>query len=199
MTLRIGLTGGIGSGKSTACRIFAEFKVPIIDADVIANRITRPGKPLLKSLSNIFGKEIMQKNGALDRKKLRLKIFQDDAARKTLEDILHPAIYSNIGDEVKNITAEYCIISIPLLLETGGAEIIDRILIIDVPEKLQLSRASNRDNMDENKIAAIIDCQISRRQRRPCADDLIDNTGSIEDLRKQICDLNKFYRTLCKG
>lgn len=196
MVLRIGLTGGIGSGKSTACEIFSELKVPVIDADVIAVKAVKPGMPALQSIIDEFGVKIITKDGYLNRKKLRDRIFKNESDRRKLESILHPVIYKEIERQTKSINSAYCIISIPLLLETGTSDIIDRILVIDIPKELQLSRASARDNASLKNIETIIHSQISRDDRLAAADDIINNEGDIENLRRQIYDLYEFYKSI---
>lgn len=196
MVLKIGLTGGIGSGKSTACEIFSELGVPIIDADIVARKVVQAGMPALQLIKEKFGEDIITKDGLLDREKARDQIFTNEIDRKKLENILHPVIYERIAHETENIDSSYCIISIPLLLETEALEIIDRVLIIDVSEKLQLSRASVRDNASLNDIERIIRTQISRDNRLAAADDIINNEGDIENLRRQIHDLHEFYKSI---
>ncbi|MFB3089907.1 MAG: dephospho-CoA kinase [Gammaproteobacteria bacterium] len=196
MVLRIGLTGGIGSGKSTACEIFSELKVPVIDADVIAVKAVKPGMPALQSIIDEFGVKIITKDGYLNRKELRDRIFKNESDRRKLESILHPVIYKEIARQTKGINSAYCIISIPLLLETGTSDIIDRILVIDIPKELQLSRASARDNASLKNIETIIHSQISRDDRLAAADDIINNEGDIENLRRQIYDLYEFYKSI---
>lgn len=196
MVLKIGLTGGIGSGKSTACEIFSELGVPIIDADIVARKVVQAGMPALQLIKEKFGEDIFTKDGLLDREKARDQIFTNEIDRKKLENILHPVIYERIVHETENIDSSYCIISIPLLLETEALEIIDRVLIIDVSEKLQLSRASVRDNASLNDIERIIQTQISRDNRLAAADDIINNEGDIENLRRQIHDLHEFYKSI---
>ena len=196
MVLRIGITGGIGSGKSTACEIFSELKVPVIDADVIAVKAVKPGMPALQSIIDEFGVKIITKDGYLNRKELRDRIFKNESDRRKLESILHPVIYKEIARQTKDINSAYCIISIPLLLETGTSDIIDRILVIDIPKELQLSRASARDNASLKNIETIIHSQISRDDRLAAADDIINNEGDIENLRKQIYDLHEFYKSI---
>lgn len=196
MALKIGLTGGIGSGKSTACEIFSELGVPVIDADVIAHELVKPGMPAFNEIKIIFGTEIISSDGTLDRKIIRDKIFANEIDRKKLENILHPAVYEKISIQVKNINSKYCIISIPLLLETNASKTVDRILVIDVPRELQLERASNRDRTNKSDIDAIIDSQISRKDRLSAANDIVDNKGNINDLRKKICDLHEFYSNI---
>ena len=196
MVLRIGLTGGIGSGKSTACEIFTGLGVPVIDADIIAHSLVKPGMPALEAIIKVFGKEVISNDGTLDRKVLRDKVFVNNIDRKKLEDILHPAVYREISVQVENINSRYCIISIPLLLETDASITVDRILVIDIPRGQQLERASNRDKTNRNDINAIIDSQISRKDRLSAADDIVDNNGEINDLRKKIYELHKFYSNI---
>ena len=193
MILKIGLTGGIGSGKSTACEMFTELGVPVIDADIIAHKLVKPGMPALEEIIKLFGKEVISNDGTLDRKILRDKVFANSIDREKLEDILHPAVYREISVQVENINSGYCIISIPLLLETDASRIVDRILVVDVPRELQLERASDRDKTSKKDINAIIDSQISRKDRLSAADDIVDNKGDINDLRKKICELHKLY------
>ena len=196
MVLKIGLTGGIGSGKSTACEIFSEFGVPVIDADIIAHNLVKPGMPVLQAIINEFGEGIVTKDGSLDRKKLRDQIFTNETDRKKLENILHPAIYNEIAHETEGIHSKYCIIALPLLLETGASKIIDRILIINAPGELQLSRASIRDNVSKSDIEAIMHSQTSPDDRLAAADDIVNNDGDIDNLRRQICDLHRFYTSI---
>lgn len=193
MVLKIGLTGGIGSGKSTVCKIFSEFGVPVIDADIIAHSLVRPGMPALEEIAKTFGKELISNDGTLDRKKIRDQIFANDTERKKLEKILHPAVYKEISVQVENINSKYCIISIPLLIETDASDTVDRILVIDVPRELQLQRASNRDKTNKSDIKSIIDSQISREDRLAAADDIVNNDGNIENLHRQISGLHEYY------
>jgi len=152
--------------------------------------------PAFNEIKIIFGTEIISSDGTLDRKIIRDKIFANEIDRKKLENILHPAVYEEISIQVKNINSKYCIISIPLLLETNASKTVDRILVIDVPRELQLERASNRDRTNKSDIDAIIDSQISRKDRLSAANDIVDNKGNINDLRKKICDLHEFYSNI---
>jgi len=196
MVLKIGLTGGIGSGKSTACEIFSELGVPVVDADVIARKVVKPGMPALQLIIDEFGAKIITKDGCLNRNELRDRIFKNETDRRKLESILHPVIYKEIARQTKDIGLPYCIISIPLLLETGASDIFDRILVIDVSKELQISRASVRDNASLKNIETIIHSQISRDDRLAAADDMLNNEGDIENLRRQIYDLHRFYTSI---
>ena len=196
MALKIGLTGGIGSGKSAACEIFSELGVPVIDADNITHSLVKPGMLAFKEIIKMFGNEVISSDGTLDRKIIRDTIFTNKIDRKKLEDILHPAVYREISVQVENINSKYCIISIPLLLETDASKTVDRILVIDVPRELQLKRALNRDKTNKSDIDAIIDSQISRKDRLSAADDIVDNKGDIDNLRKRIRDLHEFYSSI---
>lgn len=196
MVLKIGLTGGIGSGKSATCEIFSELGVPVIDADDIAHKLVKPGMPAFKEITRLFGNEVISVDGTLDRKIIRDRVFANEIDRKKLENILHPAVYEEIAVQVKSINSRYCIISIPLLLETDASKTVDRILVIDVPRELQLERAANRDKTNNSDIDAIIDSQISREARLSAADDIVDNRGDINDLRKKICDIHEFYSNI---
>jgi len=196
MALKIGLTGGIGSGKSAACEIFSELGVPVIDADNIAHNLVKPGMPAFDEIKKLFGNGVISSDGTLDRKIIRDKVFANEIDRKKLEIILHPAVYEEIAVRVKNINSKYCIISIPLLLESDASKTVDRILVIDVPRELQIERAVNRDKTNKSDINAIIDSQISRKDRLSAADDIVDNKGDINDLRKRICDLHEFYSNI---
>jgi len=193
-TLRVGLTGGIGSGKSSVCKLFADLGVPIIDADQIAHELVRPGQPALQAIIETFGEEIVTDyKGNLDRKRLRELIFRDSDSRKKLENILHPLVYDEIEDQLTKITSPYCIICIPLLIETRAINKVDRVLVIDIPEALQIQRACQRDNMDIEDIQKIIRAQTSRDIRLNAADDIIRNDGNLTSLHKQVKDLHKCY------
>lgn len=192
--MRIGLTGGIGSGKSTACRIFAESGVPVIDADQIAHRLSAKGQPAFQAIKLLFGDKVIQEDGELDRKKIRKIVFEDNKARLKLENILHPLIYSEIDKLVSEITSGYCIICIPLLIETGSIDKVDRVIVIDTTEEQQINRASLRDNVDKEIIKIIINKQVSREKRLGVAHDVIHNDGNIWHLRLQIHELNNKYK-----
>jgi dephospho-CoA kinase len=194
--LRIGLTGGIGSGKSTACRIFSDLGVPVIDADQIAHELSAKGQPAHLDIILAFGDKVIRSDGELDRSKIREIIFNDDDARLKLEGILHPLIYNEIDKQVSKLDHDYCIICIPLLIESGATNKVDRILVIDTPVEQQIKRTVARDGMDQNMITRIINTQVTRNERLSIADDIISNDGDIESLKKQIIGLNDRYKNL---
>lgn len=192
----IGLTGGIGSGKSTVAGLFAEYGIPIIDADQVARELVAPGQPALQRIVQTFGEEILNGDGTLDRKKLRDLIFHDSKQRKQLEAILHPLIREDMLDQLDSLEAPYAILVIPLLVDTGNWEMIDRILVVDTEEDLQIERVMQRDNVSLEQAEAIIDNQVSRQERLAAADDVIENIGNTEDLKIQVKRLHEFYLNL---
>ena len=195
----VGMTGGIGSGKSEAAKLFAELGVPIVDVDTISHELTASGQDTLKEISQAFSQDILNSDGSLNRHALRQKVFADSEARKTLEAILHPAIYSQAIKELKkNATAPYQILAIPLLFENERyLDIINRSLVIDSTPEMQIARASKRDGRSEGDIQKIIDVQIPRAKRNSLADDIILNDGSIEELREKIKQAHEKYINTC--
>lgn len=194
--LRIALTGGIGSGKSTVTSLFQELGTPIIDSDVVARDIVKPDSPCLNAIINEFGVELLTNEGYLNRSKLREIIFNDNKNKIKLEAILHPVIYKEIESQIAEINYPYCLIVIPLLIETKAIDRFDRILLVDTDEELQIKRASNRDNVSSQTIKKIMKYQASRQQRLECADDIINNTVEIEKLNESVLTLHKKYLKL---
>lgn len=190
---RVALTGGIGSGKSTVALKFQELGVPVIDSDVISRDIVKPDKPFLKKILNEFGNDLLSSDGSLDRKKLRTIIFNDDIARKKLDNILHPAIYQEIDDQIKELTYPYCLVVVPLLLETNAFDHFDRVLLVEVSEDIQIERAKKRDNTSAENIKKIIKSQIAHEKRLKYADDIINNNLKIEELNESIQKLHDKY------
>jgi dephospho-CoA kinase len=195
----VGLTGGIGSGKSEAARLFAELGVPIVDVDIISHELTASGQATLKEITVVFGKDILNSDGRLNRAALRQKVFTDGEARKKLEAILHPAIYNKAIERLQeNASAPYQILAIPLLFESDRyLNIINRSLVIDSDTKLQIARASKRDGLLEADIQKIIDVQMPREKRNALADDLILNDGLIEELKEKIKHVHEKYINTC--
>ena len=191
--LRIGLTGGIGSGKSEASREFARLGVPVIDTDVIARELVRPGQPALAEIVARFGTEMLGENGNLDRTRLRKTVFSDPGLRRQLEAILHPRIRERAEALTEQVKGPYCVLVIPLLVETSGDYPLDRILVIDSPRELQVERIAARDGLSESEIEAILETQASREQRLAIADDIIVNDASPEHLRSEIERLHRLY------
>lgn len=191
--LIIGLTGGIGSGKSTVAKLFQQLGVPIIDSDEIAREVVSPGSPLLNEISNYFGPQIIDHDGSLKRRELRELIFANNQDRIWLEQHLHPAIYERIREKINLINAPYCIIVIPLLIETNPGDLVDRILVIDSPKNLQIERVEKRDKTSKENILSIIQSQVTRKERLAAANDIIDNSGDMNSLKPQIIRLHNQY------
>ncbi len=196
--LKIGLTGGIGCGKTTVTRLFEQLKIPVIDADVIAHQCVEPGQPALDILKDRFGTHILQSNGQLNRAFLRDQVFSSPQQKKLLESIMHPLIYQRIDEHVKTLGHQhpYCILSIPLLLETKQTRLVDRVLVIDCPEAQQRQRVRQRDQLSDARIDSIITSQVSRKQRLSQADDIIDNSDSLDSLAEQVKKLHNQYLNL---
>ncbi|OQW75666.1 MAG: dephospho-CoA kinase [Proteobacteria bacterium ST_bin11] len=194
--LKIGLTGGIGSGKSTVCRMFAEFGVPIVDADLIARWLVEPGQPALARIASTFGSEMLNQYGSLNRGKLRDTVFADPAKKAQLDAIMHPLVYANIVLEVNALQTDYCVIAVPLLLESKNPYTVDRILVVDCSVETQLARVTARDKLSQAQVQAIINTQIQREQRLAKADDVIDNDAGPEQLAEQVKRLHNSYLLL---
>jgi dephospho-CoA kinase len=194
--LKVGLTGGIGGGKSTVARIFANLNIPVLDADEIAHRLVETGRPALAQIRQEFGENVLNPDGSLNRKNLRERVFSDTQQKQKLEAILHPLIYKTIDAELKQLIAPYCIISIPLLFETNMTHLVDRILVIDCPVETQIERVKIRDNLTVERIQSIIDNQVSRAFRKAKADDLIDNSNTDYGLAEQVKKLHNLYLSL---
>lgn len=191
--LRVGLTGGIGSGKSTVCRLFADLNVPIIDTDIIARRLVEPGQIALSRLADAFGTAIINRDGSLDRAMLRQLAFSDAHHKQRLDAIMHPLIFQEMEVQVRQVRAAYCLLVIPLLVETHNNYALDRVLVVDCPETVQIQRVINRDGISEEQARAIIAAQSSRRQRLALAHDVIDNTAPPEHLAEQVKRLHNSY------
>ncbi len=193
----VGLTGGIGSGKSMVADCFASHGVPVIDTDVIAHDLTTPGGEALVQIRAVFGDAVMRADGTLDRAALRRRVFADSAARHQLEAILHPRIRQAVERAIAALNAPYALIVIPLLVETGGyRDLLDRVLVIDCPEALQIARVMARSGLARDEVMAILAAQAGRAERLAAADDIIVNTGSPETLRAEVAALHLSYQAL---
>lgn len=189
----VGLTGGIGSGKSTVARLFAKLNVDVVDTDKIAREIVRPGSELLDKIVNKFGEKILDDDGSLNRAKMREIIFNDLHAKQWLESLLHPVIYQHMYQQILATTSPYCIVIIPLLVESHIPYPIDRILVVDSTEEQQIERIMQRDHVSEQAVKNIIAAQASRKEKLKIADDVIENTQDEKYLQKLVEALHKLY------
>lgn len=196
--LKIGLTGGIASGKSAAGRCFEALGVPVIDTDQLAREVVAPGEPALQAVVDALGSDLLTPEGSLDRRALRARVFANAAMRQRLEGILHPAIRQALAARLATISAPYVVIAIPLLAETGRSDRVDRVLVIDCPPETQLTRLLARDGETEAGARAILAAQASREARLAIADDVVENIGSIDDLARQILALHQHYQALAR-
>lgn len=199
MPLIIGLTGGIGSGKSEASKRFTERGIVVVDADLVAREVVEPDRAALTQIAAHFGPDILDTTGHLNRSKLREIIFSDPAEKQWIELLLHPIINAEIRHQLANATSVYAILASPLLLETQQFQLVDRILVIDTSEQLQIERASHRDKNNEAQIKAIMQTQLSRQERCARATDIIQNHGNITELDAQVEKLHQLYLELAQS
>lgn len=191
----VGLTGGIGSGKTAAAAMFGELGAAVVDTDAIAHELTRPGGTAMPALRAAFGDAAIADDGSLDRAAMRRLVFSDPAARTRLEAILHPLIRAESTRRCLAASEPYAILSVPLLVEAGGAyrEILSRVAVVDCPEEVQIDRVMARSGLPREEVLAILAAQASRVARLAMADDVIDNAGSLADLRRQVEALHGRY------
>ena len=197
--MRIGLTGGIASGKSTVADMFAELGAPLIDTDVIARKVVEPGRPALRQLEEAFGSEILDTSGRLDRKRMREIVFASEDKRQRLEGILHPLIREEMHRQSNAAGGTYQVIVVPLLVESGLESMFDRILVVDCPREVQLARLIARDEEARAQAEAMLDAQASRAERLAVADDAIVNDGDLASLRSQVAVLHDRYESLAQA
>ncbi|MBZ5487942.1 dephospho-CoA kinase [Halomonas aquamarina] len=194
----IGLTGGIGSGKSTVASAFEALGAGFVDADHVAREIVQPGEPALALIIDHFGANFMRPDGTLDRPALRERVFQDPAQRRWLESVTHPRIRERLMARLTDLSrqAPYVLLVSPLLFESGQDALVERTLVVDVPAEIQLSRTLARDGVSEEQIHAILAAQLPREQRLAKADDVIDNSQDQAHMRRQVERLDRYYRDL---
>jgi dephospho-CoA kinase len=193
----VGLTGGIGSGKSVVARLFAEHGVVVIDSDEISHELTAPGGSSIELIRGEFGANMIRADGALDRDKMRRLVFADEGARKTLEAILHPLIRKESARRLRNARSAYAICVVPLLVEQGvDRSRYHRVLVIDCIESEQISRVMRRSGLPESEVRNILATQATREARLAAADDVIDNSGPLDTLARQVANLHEKYLTL---
>jgi dephospho-CoA kinase len=194
MSFVVGLTGGIGSGKSAAAAEFERLGAAVVDTDAIAHELTQAGGAAILELERMFGRDAITKSGAMDRDKMRARVFADPAAKKALEALLHPLIREESRRRIAAARAPYVIHVVPLLVESPDYRgRVDRVLVIDVPEDLQVARVRSRSGLSDAEVRAIVAAQATRAERLAAADDVIENRGTIEALREQVAALHRKY------
>jgi dephospho-CoA kinase len=194
--MRIGLTGGIASGKTLVADCFAALGVPVIDTDQVARDIVEPGQPALHDISRAFGDDVLTRDGRLDRRRMRQLVFDDADRRAELEAILHPEIRRETAARVNAAQGPYVIIVVPLLVETGFGAMTDRVLVVDCPVEMQRARLLERDAEDPARVERILAAQATREERLTAADDVVDNSGDIDATRDQVRQLHERYLAL---
>lgn len=194
MSFVVGLTGGIGSGKSAAAAEFARLGATVVDADAIAHQLSEPGGAAIAPIRRLFGEDFVLASGAMDRKKMRERVFSDAAAKRELEALLHPMIREESERRIEAASGPYVVSVVPLLVESGDyRDRVDRVLVIDAPHETQVRRVTARSLLSEDEVRAIIRAQASRAERLAAADDVIDNGGTLDALRKQVGTLHARY------
>ena len=199
-TFIIGLTGGIGSGKSAAAARFAETHgIHVVDADIKSRVVVEPGRPALQQIVDRFGDAVLQPDGSLNRAVLRERVFRDPDERRWLEQLLHPLIREEIVRDLASADSPYALLVSPLLVESGQYQMTRRILVVDVPEALQIARTTQRDKVSEEQVKAILQAQAKREERLRHADDVITNDRDLAALHQQVDQLHQYYLTLTTG
>ena len=197
-SLKIGLTGGVASGKTTVSDFFKGLGIPVIDADVISHEVTQPDGSAFEEIISSFGSSILDENGLIDRKKMRAIIFDDASKKEMLERIIHPKVREEMFDSVSQSNDHYLIVSVPLLVETGMNEMMDRTLVVDCSEETQIERLMHRDKITLGEAKSILRNQTNRSTRLKAADDLIVNEKNVtlNELEKEVLELNERYSKL---
>lgn len=199
MTYVVGLTGGIGSGKTAVSDCFARLGIKVVDADVCSRVVVEQGKPALQAIKERFGTGILDSDGSLDRASLRQIVFADESARKWLEQLLHPLIFEEMWNQLQSAESPYAILVSPLLIEAGQNALCQRILVVDVPEDIQLARAATRDNNSPEQIKAIMAAQTDRATRNAAADEVLVNDGDLASLFVAVNKLHEHYLGLAQS
>lgn len=200
MGLCVGLTGGIGSGKTSVSRLFAELGAGVVDTDEISHELTAPDGAAMAAIRLAFGDELVTADGALNRAAMRVLIFADSIAKARLETILHPMIQARALMAIAQSSAPYTVLVVPLLLETGSyQEVVKQVLVVDCDERLQIARTMQRAALTEEQVRAIMASQLPRKVRLAGADDIIVNNGGLDDLRQQVQTLHQAYLALAKS
>lgn len=197
--LRVGLTGGIASGKSAVADLFVERGAALVDTDLIAREVVAPGEPGLEAVRQRFGDAVLDAHGGLDRARMRTIVFADPERRRDLEQILHPLIRTRTLRAMDAAQAPYVIAAVPLLVETDFARLVDRVLVVDCPEEIQMERLVRRDGIDGIKARSMLQAQIGRAERLAAADDVIDNSGTLDATRDQVDALHERYLALARA
>lgn len=195
----LGLTGGIGSGKSAVATHFGNLGVHLVDADHAARWVVEPGRPALAQITEHFGRDVLQADGQLDRATLRQRIFEHPEERRWLENLLHPLIGEEIVRDLASAQSPYAILVSPLLIESGQHRMTHRVLVVDAPEAVQIQRTMARDKVSEEQVGAILKAQASREKRLEAADDVLVNDRDLEWLQREVERLHAFYLTLRGG
>jgi dephospho-CoA kinase len=195
----VGLTGGIGSGKSAVSQAFEKLSVEIIDTDIISRQLMEVNQPAYTQIHQKYGSAILQNNLQLDRMKLREIIFKDPLQKKWLEALLHPLIYQETERQIQSSqTEDYVIVVVPLLIEAGYVKLVNRVLVVNCSESIQMERLMKRDNIDQNLAKQMISHQLSGSQRLKYADDVLDNQSNLDNLRQQVIKLDSLYRQISR-
>jgi len=197
--LRVGLTGGIGSGKSTVATLFARHGVPIIDTDEIARTLTAPGEPAHREIISAFGREVLDATGEIDRARLRKIVFGSAVERRRLEATLHPYIRTETIARIETSPGVYCLVVAPLLIEAGFTDLVNRVLVVDANESLRLERTRTRSGLSETEIRSIMASQLGRQERLQKADDVITNNSDIAHLEREVARLHGTYLALASA
>lgn len=193
--LVIGITGGIGSGKTTVANLFSSLGVPVIDADELARQVVTPGQPAYEEIVQFFGPTVVSESGELDRRQLRERVFSNPENRAHIENIIHPRVYAQMNRQLDRLDVPYAIVVVPLLIETGGRDLVNRVLVVDSPEKLQIARTTRRDGTTSAAVEKILSAQMDRSSRLSAADDVIENDASEEALEEAVRELHQKYLT----